>query len=152
MVQTVGVDVNLRLVRRDDAARLAVLLTQLGYPTEEPEVVARLTYWFDDPASVLIGTDVDGELAGVVALHVTPLLEVTGKLARIVALVVDERYRGKGFGRSLVEAAEDRAEELGCLRMEVTSSRRRDDAHRLYRSLGYDDVCERSARFMKFLQ
>jgi len=142
----------LRLLRRDDAARLAVLLTQLGYPVAEPEVMERLTYWFDDPASVLIGADVKGELVGVVAVHASPLLEVTGRWARIVALVVDEGYRGKGIGRRLVEAAEARARELGCLRMEVTSSRRRDDAHRLYRRHGYEDVCERSARFMKLLR
>ncbi|MFG2057173.1 GNAT family N-acetyltransferase [Micromonospora sp. NPDC048930] len=145
-------DVELRPVRRDDAARVAVLLTQLGYPTEEPEASVRLSYWLDDPESVLIGAEVRGELAGVVALHVCPLLEVTGKWARLVALVVDEGKRSKGIGRRLVAAAESRAKELGCLRMEVTSSRKRDDAHRLYRRQGYEDVCERSARFMKLLR
>lgn len=143
---------HLRRITRQDAPRLAVLLGQLGYPAEDSAVNERLDYWLDDPASVLIGADIGGELAGVVALHVSPLLEVTGKWARLVALVVDEEHRGKGIGRSLVEAAESRAEELGCLRMEVTSSRKRDDAHRLYRRQGYEDACERSARFMKFLQ
>ncbi|MFC0027943.1 GNAT family N-acetyltransferase [Micromonospora chaiyaphumensis] len=104
------------------------------------------------PVSVLIGADVRGELAGVVVLHVSPLLKVTGKWARLVALVVDETYRGKGIGRRLVEAAEGQAEELGCLRREVTSSRKRDDAHRLYRRQGYEDACERSARFVKLLR
>ncbi|MEV4198278.1 GNAT family N-acetyltransferase [Micromonospora globbae] len=144
-------DGDLRPVRREDAARLAVLLTQLGYPTEEPEAAARLRYWGDDAAGVLIGADVGGELAGVAALHVAPLLELTGRWARLVVLVVDEEHRGKGIGRRLVEAAESRAAELGCRRMEVTSSRQRGDAHRLYRRLGYEDVCARSARFLKLL-
>ncbi|SCL23489.1 Acetyltransferase (GNAT) family protein [Micromonospora rhizosphaerae] len=144
-------DVELRVVRSDDAARLAALLTQLGYPVQEPEVTERLTYWFGDPASLLIGADVRGDLAGVAALHVIPMLEATGRWARLAALVVDERYRGKGVGRSLVEAAETRAREMGCRYMEIASSRRRVQAHRFYRSLGYEDVCERSARFIKYL-
>lgn len=128
-----------------------VELTQLGYPVEEPEVVKRLTSWFDDPASLLIGADIHDELAGVAALHVSPMLEVTGKRARLVALVVEEKYRGRGIGRNLVEAAETRAHEMGCLLMEVTSSRSRDEAQRFYRGRGYEDACERSARFIKYL-
>lgn len=143
--------VHLRRITRKDVSRLAVLLGQLGYPAEDSTVDERLDYWLNDPASALIGAYIAGELAGVVALHVSPLLEVTGKWARIVALVVDEEHRGKDIGRRLVEDAERRARELGCLRMEVTSSRRRDDAHRLYRRQGFEDACKRSARFMKFL-
>ncbi|MFE9960525.1 GNAT family N-acetyltransferase [Micromonospora sp. NPDC005299] len=143
---------HLRRITRRDAPRLAVLLGQLGYPAEDSAVNERLDYWLNDPTSALIGADMGGELAGVAALHVSPLLEVTGKWARLVALVVDEQHRGKSIGRCLVEAAESRARELGCLRMEVTSSRKRERAHRLYRQHGYEDVCERSARFMKLLR
>lgn len=50
LAQTLGMNVELRSVRRGDAARLAVLLTELGYLTEESEALARLTYWLDDPA------------------------------------------------------------------------------------------------------
>lgn len=85
-------------------------------------------------------------------MHASPLLEVTGKSGRLVAMVVDGQHRSKGIGRSLVEAAENRAKELSCLRMEATSSRPREHAHRLYRQHGYEDVCERSARFMKHLR
>ncbi|MCT2278022.1 GNAT family N-acetyltransferase [Micromonospora chalcea] len=42
--------------------------------------------------------------------HVTR--KVTGRWARLVALVVDEQHRGNGIGRCLVEAAASRANRL----------------------------------------
>ncbi|MGW4467871.1 GNAT family N-acetyltransferase [Micromonospora sp. NPDC004704] len=138
-------------VRREDAAGVAVLLGQLGYPIDGAAVRERLTYWLGDEASVLLGADDDGELVGVAALHVCPILEGTGKFGRVVALVVDDRYRGQGVGRSLMAEIEKRAYAAGCILMEVTSGGHRESAHRFYAVLGYQDAHERSKRFTKFL-
>jgi GNAT superfamily N-acetyltransferase len=142
---------DLRRIERRDAARLADLLGQLGYPADEPEVHRRLDYWLDDPANVLLGADDDGLLIGVAALHVGPILEVTGKFGRLVALVVDDRYRGRGVGRALMAAIEHRALDLGCILMEVTSGAHRDASHRFYAGVGYSDSRPGSRRFTKFL-
>lgn len=142
---------DLRPVERGDAPRLAVLLGQLGYPADAAEVDRRLDYWLDDPASSLLGAAADGVLIGVAALHVGPILEVTGKFGRLVALVVDDGHRGRGVGRALLGGVEDRARDLGCLLMEVTSSAHRDASHRFYTGSGYADSQSRSKRFVKFL-
>jgi len=146
------VTTTIRPISPDDSPRLAALLTQLGYPASTSEVVERLGYWLPDPNSALIGAEVDGELVGVAALHLCPHLERTGRWARLAALVVDERCRGTGVGAALVRAAEDRARELGCHSMEITSSRWRTGAHGFYQRLGYQDACPRSARFLKSLE
>lgn len=143
--------ITIRRVERVDAARVAELLGQLGYPTEPAEAEERLDQWSGDPASLLLGADADGLLVGLAALHVTPLLEITGRFGRLVALVVDERCRGTGVGRTLVEETERRARQAGCLFMEVTSSRHRDAAHRFYQGLGYQETSARKARFTRFL-
>jgi len=143
--------IRLRSVRRDDAPCLVALLDELGYPTDLPTVHARLDYWLDDPSSSLLGAEDDGELIAVAALHVFPVLERTGKFGRLLALVVDHRYQGQGVGGQLVQAVEERARDAGCTMMEVTSSRRRDLAHRFYQGLGYEDICASSARFTKTL-
>jgi GNAT superfamily N-acetyltransferase len=143
--------IHLRSVRRHDASRLAVLLGQLGYPTDAATVNERLDYWLDNPASFLIGAYDGVDLIGVAALHVCPVLEVTGRLGRLLALVVDDRYQGQGVGRSLVTAVEERARDAGCILTEVMSSRRRDRAHQFYRRLGYEDSCSFKARFTKVL-
>jgi len=123
----------------------------LGYPTTEAVVRERLDYWLDDHSGWLGGAEDDGDLIGVAALGVLPMLEVTGKLGRLLALVVDERYRGRGVGQSLVTATEERARTAGCVKMEVTSSRYRTRTHDFYRQLGYEDMCTSSARFVKTL-
>ncbi|WP_306210820.1 GNAT family N-acetyltransferase [Actinoplanes sp. RD1] len=143
--------VDLRPVRRQDVPELTVLLGQLGYPTTEAEVSDRLAPWLDDAASWLIGADDGGKLVGVAALHVSPMLEVTGKSARLAALVVDERYRSKGVGQALVKAVEEQARAAGAVKMEITSSRYRERTHLFYQQLGYEDICSSSARFIKSL-
>jgi GNAT superfamily N-acetyltransferase len=82
---------------------------------------------------------------------VCPILEVTGKFGRLVALVIDERYRGRGVGRSLLARVEAAARARGCLLMEVTSAAHRDAAHRFYEAAGYRDSRRGAMRFTKFL-
>src|SRR5262249_16831673 len=146
-----GMSVDLRPIRRQDVSALTGLLGQLGYPTTAASVRERLGYWLDDPSSWLIGANAEGDLIGVAARGRLPMVEVTGKLGRLLALVVDERYRGQGVGQLLVAAAEAQARTAGCVKMEVTSSRHRTRTHEFYQQLGYEDVCASSARFVKSL-
>jgi GNAT superfamily N-acetyltransferase len=136
-----------------DGERLAELLGQLGYPTDEASVAERLDYFGDEPAAALFVAVSDGVVVGVAAVHVSPLLEVTGHFARLIALVVDEHTRGDGIGRALMAAVEAYARAFRCLFVEVTSGRRpeREAAHRFYRGLGFKDVNDESYRFKKLL-
>jgi len=144
-------DVQLRPVRRQDGSGLVVLLGQLGYPSTEKAVQERLDYWLGDPSNRLVAAEGGGDLIGVAALGVLPMLEVTGRLGRLLALVVDERCRGQGVGQALVMAVEELARAAGCVRMEITSSRHRTKTHEFYQQLGYEDVCNSSARLVKSL-
>ncbi|GAB3453425.1 hypothetical protein GCM10027436_54060 [Actinophytocola sediminis] len=49
-------------------------------------------------------------------------------------------------------AAEEFATSRGCLRMEVTSADRRQDAHEFYRRQGYLDQAAGSSRFLRDLK
>lgn len=146
-----AVTIAIRPVGAGDAPVLTGLLTELGYPAAPDEVAARLEYWLSDPWSRLLAAEVNGRVAGIAALHAIPLLEHTGRRARLVALVVSDAYRGQGTGHALVDAAEQAARDLGCRDMEITSARDRAVAQRFYARLGYDDVSDRAARFMKSL-
>lgn len=143
--------ITLRQVEVADAARIAVLLGQLGYPTDETRTRARLDDWLDDKRSVALVAEVNGLVSGVGALHVMPVLERDEYRGRLVTLVVDESCRGHGLGGRLVAELEQEARRLGCRDMEITSSRTRDAAHGFYRSLDYADACDTAARFLKAL-
>ncbi|WP_152365770.1 GNAT family N-acetyltransferase [Microlunatus speluncae] len=135
-----------------DAAAVTALLEQLGYPQDgESTTAARIQGWADDQSSAAYVAEADGDVLGVVAVHLCPFFERNGHWARIVALVVSHKARGRGIGGLLVAATEEFAAEHGCERMEVTSSNYRDDAHGLYRSRGYLDQTPRSSRFIRDL-
>lgn len=126
-----------RDARPDDAAALAPLLAQLGYPAA-PEEVGRRLAGLQARGDRALVAEVGGAVAGVLTTHRTPVLHRDADVGRITALVVDERLRGAGVGRALVAAAEAILGAAGCERVEVTSAARRADAHAFYASLGYD--------------
>jgi ribosomal protein S18 acetylase RimI-like enzyme len=86
--------------------------------------------------------EVEGEVAGVLALHLVPVLHEPGDWCRVTALVVGEGARRQGVARALVSEAEAIARSRACVRIEVTSALHRDGAHALYRGLGFGRVSE----------
>jgi GNAT superfamily N-acetyltransferase len=127
----------LRPVRPDDAARVAALLTDEGYPVGPTAIVGRLERFSSDYSRVIVA-EMDGEILGFVALHVLPRFEHDDRIVRVLALVVDAGVRERGVGHLLMGEAERVAAEVGAAFVEVTSGHHRPDAHRLYESLGYD--------------
>jgi ribosomal protein S18 acetylase RimI-like enzyme len=61
-----------------------------------------------------------------------------GPAAWIYDVYIDEPYRGKGFGRGLMEAVEAEVREAGLPRMELHVWVDNDPATSLYRSLGFE--------------
>jgi GNAT superfamily N-acetyltransferase len=87
---------------------------------------------------LILVADYQGTLLGVLTVHVTPVLHRPTPVGRLTALVVTEQARRQGIGRSLVEAAEQAVLDRGCELIEVTTNRKRTDAHAFYERLGYE--------------
>jgi len=68
---------------------------------------------------------------------------------RINNLVVDEQYRGRGLGTSLLNRAEEIAkeEDMNAVVLEVLNSN--DKAIKLYESLGYKVICNRMLKSLE---
>jgi GNAT superfamily N-acetyltransferase len=138
----------IRLAHTTDAAVVNELLHQLGYSQVDTAATAtRIRTWGDDPSSAAYVAEADSDLLGLVAVHICPFFERSGSWGRIVALVVSDQARRQGVGGQLVAAAESFATNRGCVRMEVTSADRRQDAHEFYRRCGYSDQTGSSSRF-----
>ena len=128
--------VRLRSATAADAPRIAALLTDEGYPAGPSDIVARLAP-FEAPSAVVVA-EVAGEVLGFVACHVMPRFEHGDRIARVLALVVDQGVRERGIGRLLLADVDRLAREGGAAFVEVTAGHHRPDARRLYESLGYD--------------
>jgi GNAT superfamily N-acetyltransferase len=139
--------IEIRRAAVGDAAELARLLTHLGYPTTSDVIEARFRVFDGAGETTLVAAGAD-RLLGAVTLHVTPVLHRPSAVGRITAMVIDPDVRGRGIGRALVAAAERVLAARGCTLVEVTSNKRRVDAHAFYERLGYDAT---SLRFAKVL-
>jgi N-acetylglutamate synthase-like GNAT family acetyltransferase len=138
--------VELREARATDAARIAELLGQLGYPTTQQAVLRRLDRLARSEADTTWVAEHDGVLVGLVGIHVSPSLEREGDVAKVSEIVVDEHHRGSGVGAFLMAAAEDEARRRGCVLLFLTTAEHRADAHAFYRELGFEETGRRFAK------
>jgi GNAT superfamily N-acetyltransferase len=138
-------DPTIRDARDADAQAIAVLLTQLGYPSDADAVEERLDRLRVVGDRVIVA-DVDGDVVGLVHLQVTPALERERPAGKLAVLVVDEGHRRQGIGRALVDAAEQEARLRGCELIYLTTAERRDDAHAFYEQLRLEHVGRRYGR------
>jgi len=60
-----------------------------------------------------------------------------GEVAMIEDIVIDENYRGKGFGRTMLQELISIAKKENVLYIDLTSKRIRIEARKLYESLGF---------------
>ncbi|WP_319586254.1 N-acetyltransferase [uncultured Desulfobulbus sp.] len=72
----------------------------------------------------------DGRIIGTCALHIC-----WGDLAEIKALVVDESYQRKGYGRSLVQVCMNEALELGISKVFALTYK-----PEFFKKIGYSDI------------
>ena len=131
--------VEIRKARLKDAAAIAELSGQLGYPATEKEMAQRLALIIPGRRSnrVFVAEFPLGRVIGWISVSVTPLLEVPLR-AEINGLVVSEAHRSRGAGGKLLREAERWAKAKGCRGMSVRSNVVRDRAHDFYLRNGYE--------------
>ena len=126
-----------------DAAELARLSTQLGYPMTQAQALERLAAIAGHSDHRLLvarrAAPVPVRLAGWLQVS-RPRIFETPDSAEIAGLVVDEEQRGRGIGPMLLRAAEDWARASGCAALRVRSNVIRGRAHTFYVREGYAEI------------
>ncbi len=91
-----------------------------------------------DPRNELIVAESDGAVVATCQLTFIPSLSRGGaERMTIEAVRVRGDLRGRGVGRALMRWSLDRARERGCRLAQLTTDKRRTEAHRFYASLGF---------------
>ena len=128
----------IRQATQDDAATLADLVTQLGYPSRTEQMVTRLAKLLPGEQALLVA-EIDAAVVGMV--HVNRWANVVlDDMAEIMALVVDNKWRSQGIGRALLLAAEEWAREQACSTLQVRTNIVRQRAHGFYFCHGFRQV------------
>ena len=132
-----------RAVRDDVAAIVALIAADQIGATRDGGDLAPYEHAFAaidaDPAQLLVvATDPSGAVAGTLQLTVIPGLARRGALrAQIEAVRVRADLRGHGLGHALFAWAIDEARRRECALVQLTSDKRRAEAHRFYGRLGF---------------
>jgi len=130
------VDTGIRPARPGDAAEIARLAAELGYPVSPGEVARRLGVLLPDPRHHVAVAAAGDRLLGWMHVERRCSLE-GGDCGELVGLVVDATSRRLGTGRKLVDVAEEWVGAQGLAAIRVRSNVSRGQSHPFYESLGY---------------
>lgn len=136
--------VAVRQMRPEDAAAVAKLVTQLGYPSTEDEIRRRYDLIKDRWDARLFVAHAGSAIVGWLHVQALYLLETDAR-AEIFGLVVADTARGTGVGRRLMEAAEEWALVRGLNVMGLRSNHLRTEAQGFYEHLGYKVIKTQNA-------
>lgn len=91
-----------------------------------------------DPNHILAVAELDGNIVGTLLLSFLPGLSRNGAWrAQIEAMRVSSTLRGQGLGQQMLDWAVSEARARGCTLVQLTSDRRRPEAHRFYERAGF---------------
>ncbi len=113
-------------------------------PEPLPDGYHRALARFQDyPGAAVMVAEQDGQVVGTFSLMVLPNISNEGRpVAQIESVHVAEAFRGQGIGEAMLQWAIRESKAQGCWRLQLTSDKRRTDAHRFYRRLGFADSHE----------
>ena len=136
-----------RRAQRADLPRLLELLAddelgknREGVGSDDPAYSRAFDVIDRDPNQQLLVAELDGRVVGMLQITYIPGLSRRGAwCANIEAVRIDSRVRGRGIGAWLMARALEHARKRGCRLVQLTSDRRRAEAHRFYARLGFVD-------------
>ncbi|GIF10260.1 GNAT family N-acetyltransferase [Actinoplanes teichomyceticus] len=137
-----------RIATRADVPAVLELLAddaisrERGYGTVPAKIDDAIWAAFEaidaDPRNELIVAVEDGVVAGTCQLTYIPGLSRGGALRMLVEAVrIRSDRRGRGLGAAMMRWTIERARERGCRMVQLTTDKRRTDAHRFYERLGF---------------
>ena len=119
-----------------DSADIARLTSLLGYAADAETISCRLARISNRQEHLVIVAVLNEKIVGCLQAHASLVLE-SGFRAEIFGLIVSEKSRRCGVGRSLVQRAECWAVEIGAEAVVVRSNTKRVESHIFYPALGF---------------
>jgi GNAT superfamily N-acetyltransferase len=127
----------IRAAKAGDAEAVSILSKELGYPSDLKATRERLRrILMRDDQRIIVAVAPGGAVCGWLQAHSSVVVEY-GLRVEIVGLIVSDRMRRKGVGRSLVAQAETWAAEISAEAIVVRSNTKRVESHAFYPALGY---------------
>lgn len=138
------IELDLRRATADDVPAIVALRADddIGAGRESPDDLTPYRAAFAaidaNPSELLAVACRDGEVLGTLQLSLLPGLSRRGALrAQVEGVRVAGAARGLGLGEIMMRWAVEEARSRGCVLVQLTSDKARNDAHRFYDRLGF---------------
>ena len=100
--------------------------------------------YLEDPLTLMkVAVAEDDRICGFISSKGQPLLHHEGLVFEIQELIVTSDHQGRGIGKKLIESLKPELSRLGAKSLEVTSNKRRKEAHAFYQSVGFKNSHEK---------
>jgi len=133
-------DTTIRKATENDFEKVYPLFEQLWPNKELDRVALKIVFnrGVHSNTDELFCLDYSDEVIGFCAYAIVNNLWQAGYISYMYAMVIDEKYRGKGFGTMLIEESLKDSKAKGLKRMELDSAFHREKAHEFYVKLGFE--------------
>lgn len=154
MATTEASEIRMREAAAADVPRIATLIMhgapvqkrtpeEIAAEAQDPAYLAAFEAVSANPYNTLFVAEQDGVVVGTYQITLLPGMAERGRVrAKIESVHVAPEYRGRGIGAAMMRHALAYAAGKGVGLVELTSNKARPDAHRFYRSLGFDQSHE----------
>jgi len=132
----------------DDRDLCKISNEDLGYPCEK-ELVKKQIEHLDEKREMVFVAEVDHAVVGYIHVEKYNVL-YHDSMTNILGLAVAKKYQKQGWGRKLIEAAEQWSKENGIYTVRLNSGIVRKEAHKFYRAIGFGEE-KGQIRFIKHL-
>jgi GNAT superfamily N-acetyltransferase len=144
-------DISARQMSSEDAAVVAALSRQLGYPLSSQQILENINAVRRSKDHCAFVAIYESRVVGWIGLAQAIMIE-SMPFCEINGLVIDENHRGKGIGKLLVEKAKQWAKEKGNETLRLRCNVKRIEAHEFYRRLGFKETKQQTAFVLDLTQ
>jgi GNAT superfamily N-acetyltransferase len=134
-------NIGIRQIEPQDSAAITQLSDQLGYALTEEQITKNIHAVLSNEDHDAFVAVYENKVVGWIGVAHTIMIEMT-PYCEINGLVIDEKYRGKGIGRSLIERAKQWGKEKGDTTIRLRCNVKRKETHLFYQHLGFIETKE----------
>jgi ribosomal protein S18 acetylase RimI-like enzyme len=136
----------LREARREDIRRIVEMLADDEVARGREDLSGDMAPYYSafdsiaaDPNNTLYVWDQDGTVMGCLQLTFIPGMSYHGSwIAKVEGVRVDRSLHSLGIGEQMMDAMMEKSRARGCKQLQLTTNKRRIDAQRFYRRLGFE--------------
>jgi GNAT superfamily N-acetyltransferase len=141
-------EIFIRRIAEQDAEAINALSIQLGYTIPIEQTLANIRSVLGTKGHNAFVAILENKIIGWIGVAEALQIE-SSPFCEIRGVIVDERYRGQGIGKLLIEKVKQWSQETGNKTLRLRCNMIRKEAHLFYQHLGFKEIKEQKVFEMK---